>query len=179
MDGQVNPLVLVSNFILYYASFWTRHMEVYFNLFFLLLLQKLDGIIDLTSLVMFFHVFKGDNLPPKSIFFFLEEMPLFWKWVKKKKNLVRFTKLCACMLSHVRLSTTLWAVALQAPLSLGFSRQKYCSGLPILCHYRASGTAEFVWDWGLCAFILLSIFKFSVSCSWFLVPFNTSCESEE
>ena len=34
VDGQVNPLVLVSNFILYYASFWTHNMEVYFNLFF-------------------------------------------------------------------------------------------------------------------------------------------------
>ena len=25
---------------------------------------------------------------------------------------------------------TLWAVACQAPLSMGFSRQEYCSGLP-------------------------------------------------
>ena len=43
--------------------------------------------------------------------------------------------LCACMqccFSHVRLSATLWTVALQAPLSMGFSRQGYWSGLHAL-----------------------------------------------
>ena len=33
-------------------------------------------------------------------------------------------------LSHGRLFVTLWTVARQAPLSLGFSRQEYWSGLP-------------------------------------------------
>ena len=33
-------------------------------------------------------------------------------------------------LSHVRLFATPWAVAYQAPPSMGFSRQKYWSGLP-------------------------------------------------
>ena len=32
--------------------------------------------------------------------------------------------------SHVRLCVTLWTEALQAPLSMGFSRQEYWSGLP-------------------------------------------------
>ena len=32
--------------------------------------------------------------------------------------------------SHVPLFATRWTVALQAPLSMGFSRQEYCSGLP-------------------------------------------------
>ena len=32
--------------------------------------------------------------------------------------------------SHVQLCATLWTVALQAPLSMGFSRQAYWSGLP-------------------------------------------------
>ena len=39
----------------------------------------------------------------------------------------------ACVLGHfscVRLSVTLWIVARQAPLSMGFSRQAYWSGLP-------------------------------------------------
>ena len=39
----------------------------------------------------------------------------------------------ACMLrcfSHVQLLVTLWTVARQAPLSMGFSRQEYWSGLP-------------------------------------------------
>ena len=38
-----------------------------------------------------------------------------------------------CMLSHfsrVRLFVTTWTVARQAPLSMGFSRQEYGSGLP-------------------------------------------------
>ena len=39
----------------------------------------------------------------------------------------------ACMLSHcsqVQLFVTLWTIAHHTPLSMGFSRQKYCSGLP-------------------------------------------------
>ena len=36
---------------------------------------------------------------------------------------------CAKTLSHVRVFTTPWTVAHQAPLSLGFSRQEYWSGL--------------------------------------------------
>ena len=34
------------------------------------------------------------------------------------------------LLSHVPLFATLWTVARQAPLSMGFSRQEYWSGLP-------------------------------------------------
>ena len=40
---------------------------------------------------------------------------------------------CVCVLSHfshVQLSATAWTVACQAPLSMGFSRQEYWSGLP-------------------------------------------------
>ena len=39
----------------------------------------------------------------------------------------------SCMLSHychVQLFVTLWTIACQAPLSMGFSRQEYWSGLP-------------------------------------------------
>ena len=35
-----------------------------------------------------------------------------------------------CMLSRVRLFATPWIIAHQAPLSMGFSRQEYWSGLP-------------------------------------------------
>ena len=38
--------------------------------------------------------------------------------------------LCVCMLSHVRLSVTSCTVACQTPLTMGFSRQEYWSGLP-------------------------------------------------
>ena len=34
------------------------------------------------------------------------------------------------MLSHVQFFVTLWTVACQAPLSVGFSRHEYWSGLP-------------------------------------------------
>ena len=37
--------------------------------------------------------------------------------------------ICA-MSSRVQLFVTLWTVALQAPLSIGFSRQEYWGGLP-------------------------------------------------
>ena len=34
------------------------------------------------------------------------------------------------LISHVQLSGTPWTAAYQAPLSMGFSRQEHCSGLP-------------------------------------------------
>ena len=43
--------------------------------------------------------------------------------------------LTMCMLSHfsrVQLFVNQWTIALQAPLSMGFSRQEYWSGLPFL-----------------------------------------------
>ena len=39
---------------------------------------------------------------------------------------------CATLLSHVQLFATLWTLACQAPLSVGFSRQEYWSRLPYL-----------------------------------------------
>ena len=42
---------------------------------------------------------------------------------------------CACALSrfsYAQLCATLWTVACQAPLSMGFSRQKYWSRMPCL-----------------------------------------------
>ena len=53
-----------------------------------------------------------------------------------KLQYIRHITLCkfkACVravsLSHVRLFATLWTVALQVPLSMGFSSQEYWSGL--------------------------------------------------
>ena len=43
-----------------------------------------------------------------------------WKWKVKVKSL-----------SRVRLLATPWTAAHQAPLSMGFSRQEYWSGLPL------------------------------------------------
>ena len=64
------------------------------------------------------------------------------KWKTRKKNAKYFSSLVdkmksvprkiACMsaqpLSHI--AATPWTIAHQAPLSMGFSRQKYWSGLP-------------------------------------------------
>ena len=50
-----------------------------------------------------------------------------------EKQLVYYCIIFACMVSRfsrVQLVVTLWAAALQAPLSMGFSRQGYWSGLP-------------------------------------------------
>ena len=44
-----------------------------------------------------------------------------WKWKVKVKSL-----------SHVRLLVTPWTTTYQAPLSMGFSSQEYCSELPLL-----------------------------------------------
>ena len=50
-----------------------------------------------------------------------------------KAVLIIFTLCCVVLsLSRVRLFVTPWTVACQAPLSVGFSRQDYWSGLPCL-----------------------------------------------
>ena len=41
-----------------------------------------------------------------------------------------FSQEGACVLSNVWLFVTMWTVVHQAPLSIGFSRQEYWSGLP-------------------------------------------------
>ena len=43
------------------------------------------------------------------------------------------------MLSHVQLFETPWTVAHQAPLSVGFSRQEYWSGLPLPSPEKKNG----------------------------------------
>ena len=57
-------------------------------------------------------------------------LPL-WKDSRGKNiHMHRHTRCCAQSLSHVWLFATPWTVARQAPLSMGFSRQEYCSGWP-------------------------------------------------
>ena len=45
------------------------------------------------------------------------------------KKLEKDLMCCVKSLSRVQLFETLWTVACQAPPSMGFSRQDYCSGL--------------------------------------------------
>ena len=67
-----------------------------------------------------------------------------WEWVKWDNHFLLslwitrgpseiFPNSCVCVLScfsHVQVCVTLWTVAGQAPLSIGFSMQKYWSVLP-------------------------------------------------
>ena len=45
-------------------------------------------------------------------------------------SLYKMVKDRACVLSHARFFATPWTIAHQAPLSIGFPRQEYWSGLP-------------------------------------------------
>ena len=60
-----------------------------------------------------------------SFFFLFKEFYSIW-------NLFTYTReyVHAQSLSHVQFFVTLWTVACQAPLSMGFSRQEYWNGLP-------------------------------------------------
>ena len=56
---------------------------------------------------------------------------LSWTGDKYGENYAWLTRvLHGCVLSHVWLFATAWTGAHQAPLSMGFSRQEYWSGLP-------------------------------------------------
>ena len=68
-------------------------------------------------------------------------MPLQRAICQSTRNSRCYNVLCRCdkpgsrtyvlsLFSHVRLSVTLWTIARQAPLSMGFPRQEYWSGLP-------------------------------------------------
>ena len=53
--------------------------------------------------------------------------------LKAKEQSIRQEPACywtACVLSHSVVTDSLWPHAHQAPLSTGFPRQEYCSGLP-------------------------------------------------
>ena len=56
-----------------------------------------------------------------------------WKWKVKGKSL-----------SRVQLSATPWTAAHQAPLSMGFSRQEYWSGVPVP-YLEGNGRTHLKW----------------------------------
>ena len=78
---------------------------------------------------------------------FFESLLIFWHAEMSHTNPCPFpapgglpfpSPMHACMLSRfscVRLCATLWTAAHQAPLSTGFSRQEYWSGLPFPSPY--------------------------------------------
>ena len=60
------------------------------------------------------------------------QLPI-WKTEEQENMLDYAENMCACVLSHfslVQFFETLWTVAHQAPLSMGFSGQEDWSGLP-------------------------------------------------
>ena len=56
-----------------------------------------------------------------------------WKWKVRVKSL-----------SHVRRLATPWTEAYQAPLSMGFSRQEYWSGVPLPSPYEVPRLVKFI-----------------------------------
>ena len=63
-------------------------------------------------------------------------------------------------LSRVRLFTTQWSIALQAPLSLGFSRQEYWSGVPD-GGYKSAGLRSLMAKWGAIPASWKDLYKWS------------------
>ena len=54
------------------------------------------------------------------------------KWIKElNRHLSKEDTVKVKSLSHVLLFATPWSIALQAPLSMEFSRQEYWNGLPL------------------------------------------------
>ena len=79
--------------------------------------MELNGELFWRSLVVAFH--PGDAFIQNKQQSNLCRVKGGWKWKWK-----------CWSLSHIQLFATPWAVAYQAPLSMGCSRQKYWSGLP-------------------------------------------------
>ena len=93
---------------------------------------------------MYILVIHSYNEKPDSWAFIhlIKWLSMKWSWSKSISNLsflialltmLRCTAERACLLScfsHVQFFASLWNVAHQAPLFMGFSRQVYWSGLP-------------------------------------------------
>ena len=65
-----------------------------------------------------------------SIIPFLENSYMYTARQRYEELYIKVLSEWVKLLSRVRLFATLWTVAYQAPLSVGFSRQEYWSGLP-------------------------------------------------
>ena len=59
-------------------------------------------------------------------------------WIELKVLNVLLLLLLLSRFSRVRLLATLWTAASQAPLSMGFSRQEYWSGVPLPSPFECS-----------------------------------------
>ena len=91
-------------------------------------------ITKILKLYMFQQSINNDLLKLKGIIHIVineyKKLKLFKESWNLKNFLKRYWSVCILShFSHIRLFATLWTVACQAPLSMGFSRQEYWSGL--------------------------------------------------
>ena len=84
-----------------------------------------------------------------------------WKWKVKVKSL-----------SHVRLFATTWTAAYQAPVSMGFSRQEYWSGVPLPSpgtqtsgYQRGEGRTDEEFGISSCLLYSTDMELYSISCN--------------
>ena len=89
----------------------------------------LESSRDLALLILFPSLLPMTSppLPPSAPDFPSTSLQFLW-WLFH--GILGGFLLCCVVSRSVRLFATSWTVAHQAPLSLGFSRQEYCSGLP-------------------------------------------------
>ena len=103
-----------------YARVHWKHMSTICSLLLLLLLSRISRVL----------CDPVDGSPPGSaIPGILQARTL--EWVAISFSNARKWKVKVKSLSHVQLFVTPWTAAYQAPLSMGFSRQEYWSGLPL------------------------------------------------
>ena len=84
------------------------------------------------------------------------------EWVAIPFSIARKWKMKVKSLSHVGLFATPWTAAYQAPLSMGFSRQEYWSGVPLpsptMVSYKLSMWYYWMWNWkDTCTLALTSV----------------------
>ena len=81
---------------------------------------------------MLIHQLNNNILKLPKCIFILCDIQIIISTTDKQTQSDKCVCVCVCAqsLSHVQLFASPWTIAQQIPLSTGFSRQEYCSGLP-------------------------------------------------
>ena len=91
-------------------------------------IREFKSEIEISTRNLFLQLLIPDETFINFLLFVISEVPWFFIFLRK----ILVLSLYVCMLSHfsrVQLFVTPWTVACLAPLSMGFSRQEYWSGL--------------------------------------------------